>query len=191
MQTVALIFHWQTLIWRCSDVLFLLWGLVKWEHFRITDVKAVKNLLKFKTILIRTFFVRMWFFSLEFMRHHQDQRLSLRGAEPSQPVLQRASQNEAAETENAEFVHHHHQNVLSGKRAWHRRPLRFLLWESWPCVSVLSVGPGVFLRRLRGHRHGTHQPLLCRGPTSASARRREMSNNNNNTGPRTLTPIFT
>lgn len=52
----------------------------------------------------------------ERLRHVQAPRLPLRAAQPSGPLLQRASQDGDAETQNPEPLHHHHPNLLSGER---------------------------------------------------------------------------
>lgn len=53
----------------------------------------------------------------ELLHHYQAPWLSLRGVEPSQPVLQRETQNGSAEAQNPEPLQHHHQNLLSGKHS--------------------------------------------------------------------------
>lgn len=53
----------------------------------------------------------------ELLHHYQAPWLYLRGVEPSQPVLQRETQNGSAEAQNPEPLQHHHQNLLSGKHS--------------------------------------------------------------------------
>lgn len=54
--------------------------------------------------------------SAELMCHHQATGLSLRAAQPSQPVLQNSPQDGAAQTKSPEPAHHHHQTLLSGEK---------------------------------------------------------------------------
>lgn len=67
----------------------------------------------------------------ELLRHQQTAGLSVCGAEPPRPVLQEASQDDDAEAESAEFVHHHHQDLLPGKNLSNTAALSL-----GPCVHV-------------------------------------------------------
>lgn len=117
------------------------------------------------------------FFSAEFLHHNQATGLSLCGPEPSEPVLQRASQDGAAETQSPEFVHYHHQNLLPGKNLCLSALVFWFFGFSSLKIpgSVCLAGPGVFHRWLRGYRYWTQRTSLRRGQASAAARG-EMSN---------------
>lgn len=85
------------------------------------------------------------FFFPELLRHQQTAGLSVRGAEPPGAVLQKASQDDAAEAESAEFVRHHHQDLLPGENLSNMAAV-----SPGPCVHVFVclAGFGVFHGRL-------------------------------------------